>query len=260
MNHPLDALARHHPKSKSRGPKVIAFYLVNHSKRPEITLPWLQKVAHALELQSYEDYALFWQSAGVPVLVGSDLSQISKDAAVLAIFDKPDDSQALGWHTYSPEGHIYGKVFLDPVLDNGGTLDSGSDSATAVLSHEMLETTEDPYANALAQIDATTLEWRELCDRTEGDSYDKAGVAVSNFLGPRAFRDGPGPYDRMELLTSPWEVRPGGYVERWHLDKIGTEDELQTIWGERMPAYKRELKMLSHRRGARLARITSRNA
>lgn len=74
------------------------------------------------------------------------------------------------------------------------------------------------------------------CDRTQGDHYDVLGVTMSNFLGPRAFREGIGPYDYMQVLKSPWELRPGGYVIRRRPD--GTT---YNLWGDDVPAWRREL-------------------
>lgn len=67
------------------------------------------------------------------------------------------------------------------------------------------------------------------CDRTQGDVYDREGVDVSNFLGPRAFRDGDGPYDHLGLLVEPWEVRPAGYAIR------RTNGIVRNVWGYAYP-------------------------
>jgi hypothetical protein len=225
----------------------MRLYLVNMSQRSEFTAAVVQRIANAIEAQLYEDYAPMWQSVGAAVSIAPSLEGLPNDAAPIALRDAPDSSNAEGWHSYKNTGLVYGECFLDTVLDHGGTLIEGANSVSVLVSHECLETVEDPYANWLVQVDDKTIEWRELCDRVEGDFYDKEGVSVSNFLGPRAFRDGPGPYDKMELLTTPFEVRPGGYVDRWNVE-TGAVD---TIWGDRMPAHTRQAKARSHRRERR---------
>jgi hypothetical protein len=83
------------------------------------------------------------------------------------------------------------------------------------------------------------------CDRVQADSYEIEGVSVSNFLGPRAFREGTGPYDHMRLLRSPWEIRPGGYCIRRNGEGI------YPVWGAAVPAWVRELKMKGGSRTSR---------
>lgn len=212
--------------------------LVNMSKRPEMTAAVVQRIAHAIESQVCEDYAPFWQAACVPVTVAADVAHLPSNTSPIVILDAPDQSGAEGWHSYKDNFGSYGEVFTDTVLDHGGTLFEGSNSVSVLLSHEVLETIEDPYVNWLVQVDDNLLEWREVCDRVEADSYDKEGCAVSNFLGPRAFRQGPGPYDFMGLLTEPFEVRPGGYVQRWDV----TTNKLVTTWGPDYPDHRKTRK------------------
>lgn len=225
----------------------MQIHLINLSKRPEVSAAVVDRIAHAVELQLFEDYAPLWQSAGVTVRVSPSLDHLPADAMPLALLDAPDGSGAAAWHSYKSSGLVYGEVFCGSALDNGGTLIEGADSVSVLVSHEALEAVEDPYANWLVQVDDRTLEWRELCDRTQGDCYEKDGVSVSNFLGPRAFRDGPGPYDFRGLLTSPFEVRPAGYCDRWDV----VTGDIKTIWGAEVPAYVRQAKTRSHRRATR---------
>jgi hypothetical protein len=232
-------------------------YLVSASKHPDVTRPLLDRIAEALEFQLYQHVAPFSQSAGVRVFALSSMEALPDNdgASPLVIYDDPDQAGALGWHTYnSKSGKIHGTAFVKPILDNGGTLVQGSNSLSAVLSHEAIEASMDPYVNLLAMMDdGETLEPVEGCDRVQGDSYDIGGVSVSNFLGPRAFRSGPGPYDWLGKLQNPWDIAPGGYCQRFNI-KTG---KTSTLWGEKMPAWKRDLVLkkrelslsrLSHRR------------
>jgi len=220
----------------------MQFFLASVSKDPSINRPLLDQLANVFELQLYTHVAPFWQGGGARVLAVSSLDSMpdTGDVCPVIVFDDPDQPGALGYHTYDPKDREYAKVFWQPIKENGGTLIQGADSLSVTGSHEIVESYVDPYVNDFSFVDAHTAEWKEACDRTEGDSYEHVGVALSNFLGPRAFRDGDGPYDWMRLLQSPWEVRPGGYVQRMDI-RTG---KISTTWGPKMPAWKRELKEL----------------
>lgn len=219
--------------------------LASVSKDPTINPVVLQRIAAALEIQIYRDVGPFWQFAGMPVKVFGSIDAIPKDAAPLIVFDDPDQSGALGWHDVDPTGRAYGRAFWKIIQQYGGTILTGAESLSVTLSHEALEMIGDPYVNFWAQMPDGGLECLELCDRVEADSYPIDGVAVSNFVGPRAFRNGNGPWDFMRLLKSPWEIRPGGYAIRMKGGKI------TNVWGEGFAQWKKELKELPSSRTAR---------
>ena len=215
-------------------------YLVSASKNPDITKPWLDRVAEALEFQLYQHVAPFWQLSGVRVLALSNIAALPthSGASPLIIYDTAEQAGFLGWHTYNAkEGQIHGTTFVDPILAGGGSLNDGPNAVSVTLSHEAIEAVLDPYVNAMAFKDDNTLEPLEACDRVQGDSYDIGGISVSNFLGPRAFRDGPGPYDWLRRLQNPWDLTPGGYCMRLDL----TTRVWGTTWGNTVPQWKRDL-------------------
>jgi hypothetical protein len=207
----------------------------------------LSRIAAALETQLYQHYAPFWQSAGMNVRVVEPNDEIltHQDACPLIVYDTADQPGALGYHSLQARAQVYGKCFWQVIRNSGGSLIDGANSLSVTLSHETLEMVGNPYVNFWADMDETTQEGVELCDRVEDDSYTIDGVAVSDFLGPRAFRDGPGPYDWMNLLQSPWEIRPGGYVIR---RQGGT---VYNTWGEQYPEHKKALKTSPDSRLAR---------
>lgn len=215
-------------------------YLVNASQHPGVTRPLLDRIAQALEFQLYQHAGPFCQQMGVRVFVLSSIESLPDRAgsSPLVIYDDPDQAGVLGWHTYnSREGRIHGTAFVKPILDNGGTLIEGPYSLSATLSHEALEAVYDPYVNLFALTPDDMLEPYEACDRVQGFAYDIAGVSVSNFLGPRAFRDGSGPYDWMGKLASPWDIAPGGYCQRYDLSR----HEFVTLWGSEVPSWRKKL-------------------
>jgi hypothetical protein len=237
-------------------PKRMKLYLVSASKNPVITRPLLERIAEALEEQQFAHVAPFWQFAGVHVGVIDDISQLPKDdgSAPLVVYDKPDQANALGWHTYNADsGRIHGTAFLEPILANDGSLTEGPNSLSCTLSHEAIEAVCDPYVNAFVFKTAQTIEPIEACDRVEGDDYPINNVSVSNFLGPRAFRDGPGPYDWLRKLEMPWDLTPGGYCERTNI----ATGKTTTVWGDLMPEWKRELKR--EKRAFKLSRLANRS-
>lgn len=220
--------------------------LVSASKDPNITPALLQQIAAALEVQIYRDFGPFWQFAGMPVKVFGSLSSIPADAAPLVIFDDPDQSGALGWHHVDPNGRAYGRAFWKVIQSYGGSLIKTPNSLSVTLSHEALEMIGDPYVDWWARMPNGQLECLEVCDRVQADAYDIDGVWVSDFLGPRAFRNGLGPYDFMRVLKSPWEIRRGGYAIR-----MTTSGQVTNVWGQDFPDWQKELKALPSSRTAR---------
>src|SRR6185437_14392559 len=61
---------------------------------------------------------------------------------IVGILDDSDQAGVLGWHEIGD-----GRVFARPVLENGGNALSNELSVCSVLSHEVLETFGDLYAN-----------------------------------------------------------------------------------------------------------------
>lgn len=216
--------------------------IVSFSRDKLITLPLIQRIASALELQLYAHFSPVWQAEGVPVTAYASLADVPKDTSPLLVFDEPDQEKALGWHSVDVNGRPLGRAFWHLIQKHGGTLVDGAMSLSVTLSHEVLEMVGNPYVNFWADMPSGEQEAIELADRVEADFYRiEDGVSVSNFLTPRAFRDGAGPYDFLDTLRSPWEIRPGGYTIRRSGDKV------YDVWGEHYPRWKREMKEASPR-------------
>ena len=223
--------------------------LTSLSTDPDVK-PVLDDIAEAIEVQLFQHYGPFWQANGMQVRTVLDPTTLPPDASAIVVFDNPDQAGTLGWHSVSPDGLAYGRAFWQIIKESGGSLYGGANSLSVTLSHECLEAIGNPYVNFWADVDDDTQEAMELCDRVEADAYiikvgeDKPkDIYVSNFLGPRAFRSGPGPYDWMRLLKSPWELRPGGYAIRRQGKKV------TNLWGQAYPEERKPLKMVA---GSRL--------
>lgn len=236
----------------------MEIYIASVSKHPEITRSFLDRVCDALEFQLNAHVAPFWQHGMVKVAAVTDPNSIPHvdGACPIVIYDEPDQVGVLGWHTYDPTtGRMPGTAFVNPVLKNGGSLTKGAYSLSATLSHEAIEALINPYVNHFAHVSGSFYEPVEACDRVQGDSYVIGDVSVSNFLGPRAFRDGPGPYDWLRLMAKPWEVRPGGYCIR--VD--AANGEVHTLWDSQAPVWYKEMKLAKQKVGlSRIGRLECR--
>lgn len=130
------------------------------------------------------------------------------------VIDIPDVDGALGYHDEGDDGVPYIKVFVNPVLDNGGTALVGSLSLSAVLSHEVLELIGDGPANRWVDGPSGSDFAAELCDACQDTFYVVDGVSVSNFVlqaffDPKAQKGSR--FDFMGKLMQPFSMTSGGY-------------------------------------------------
>lgn len=192
----------------------------------------------------------------------SDLSDLPVNSCYpMIIMDTPDISGALGYHT-DDIGFIYSRIFVNPVLDNGGGILTGDVTVSSVLSHEACEMFADPDTTLWAKgtpIKQGDQYAYEICDPVQGDAYTisvgafwgKRDVQVSNFVTPDWFKLNPiiksTQYDYLNKVSSPFTMSPGGYmVVR---NSQGTE---QNVFGEILPpAWRMETKKHNMARTAR---------
>ena len=138
----------------------------------------------------------------------------------IVILDDPDQAGVLGYHTKSPGGKVWARVFVKPVTSRGGSMTHGSLSVSAVLSHEIIEAYCNPNINIWARRSDGTLVAHEACDPVENDSYDVTTangtkVTVSNFVLPSWFDPYPSPgtqFDYMNILNRPFTMSSKGYI------------------------------------------------
>lgn len=215
----------------------------------------------AYDMAMIADYQLRHHMAAAwgiqpPLLAYMQAGEQGKFDALIGILDDADQAGVLGWHTEGPNANVYGRVFARPVLDNGGAIMTGALSVCSVLSHEVLETAGDAACNGWSQRGDGTLVARELCDPVEGDTYpvtitSKSGTgltgSVSDFVFPAWFDpDAKGaPYDWMNLLSAPFEVRRDGYVI------VMSGGTVTDQWGEEYPEWRKDTKAHPTARTAR---------
>ena len=175
-----------------------------------------QLMVEACKLQLAQHVAPMWLKGGWNVVV----NQADNVGYPIVILDNPDHAGALGYHTESPNGKVWGRVFVRPVVEAKGTMLTGALSVSAVLSHEVIEAYCDPNVNLWADRNNGTMIAYEACDPVENDSYDMttskgAKVAVSNFVLPAWFDAQAAvdaKFDFMAKLTKPFSMSKGGYL------------------------------------------------
>jgi hypothetical protein len=189
-----------------------------------IAMPDFERVVAAIGKQVSQHFQPEWGKAAtlktVALTVGPRAAPIDKNSG--AIIYVGDDSQdpttgvenALGYHGRNHARVPYGFVYLDICAQYG-------DPWSSTLSHEVLELLEDPTAIKVvtgpAPDDPQVPVYYDLevCDPTQGDSYEIDGVVVSNFVGRAYFgqRGGSGKTNYLDLQLEPFGVRPKGYFQ-----------------------------------------------
>lgn len=177
----------------------------------------------------------------VPALELATMTDRSPDAdAIIFIVDEPDIDGALGYHDEVAGGLFYAKIFVKPIIENGGSLQTGANSVSATISHELLEMLGDESANKWAdRTDSLASYAFELCDAVQNDSYDIDGVAVSNFVYPAFFDEkaaADSRFDYLGKLSAPFEMTSGGY------QIVRDEYGIKLIYGKDFPTWQKEMK------------------
>jgi hypothetical protein len=210
-------------------------------------------MARACATQLRQHFAPLWGLLPAPVTYLRDEDQAPPGSWVIAVLDDSDQAGALGWHTEEQGDLIYGRVFVRPVLDNGGDVLSKPLSVASVASHEVLETAADPRCNLWADDGRGVAYALEVCDPVESDAYavvvrGHGRVTVSNFVTPAWFDPNAGTGDRFDWLgrvSSPFAMTEGGYVV------VMREGKVDQHYGERYPDWRKETKRADTARAAR---------
>ena len=148
-----------------------------------------------------------------------EIVENENDGIPIVLIRNSDEAGALGYHTQDPDGKVWGRVFTEPVLLHGGSIMTGPNSISTVLSHEILEAFYNPYVNLWSNRGDSSFVALELCDPVQGDSYEieieGKKVSVSNFVLEAWFdreMKPAGRFDYMQKLSSPLQMSRGGYT------------------------------------------------
>jgi hypothetical protein len=215
----------------------VNIVVVNHS--PKVDAHSFALMVAACDMQLRYHFCPAWGKQAATVRGATDDKHLQPGDCLIGIFDHADAAGALGYHDESPGGHVYGKVFVDVTLQQGGGLLTGDCSVSSVLSHEIPEAAADAYCNLWADMPNGEQAALEVCDPVEGDSYvivvSGVQVNVSNFVYPSYFNALPAPgtrFDRMGKLKAPFTMTPGGYMI---VRKAGRASQ---VYGAEYPTWK----------------------
>jgi len=177
---------------------------------------------------------------------------LADNAFVIHIMDEPDVDGALGYHDEAPNGRAYGRVFVKPTLDNGGTLSTGSNSVSVTLSHELIEAVGDEHVQLWAtNFNTGHLVAYENCDPVEADEgYEIHGIAVSNFVTDLWFdaqAKAGQQFDFLNRLKAPFSLSTGGYMT------VSDGRQTSQVYADGYPQWKKDLKLKYGRQGTRKA-------
>jgi hypothetical protein len=197
-------------------------------------------MTEAIASQVQSDVALAWDREPAAVEFYADAAAIPADAHVITITDTIKDQPAgvLGFHTEDPGGKLWGTVAAQPELNNGGKVTTGDWSVSSVLSHEVLEMFIDPNCNLWSNDGKGSIYTFEVCDPVEAPTYVVNGVSVSNFVTPAWFDPlaKGAQFDKLGLLTAPFEILKGGYVV------YASAGKEQQKYGAEFPQWRKEMK------------------
>lgn len=193
--------------------------ILNKSTRYTNNANVLNQIAAAVNTQLVQHVCPAWSITPWQCVFYPNETMVPAGAYRLWILDDTDQAQALGYHDQDPNGVPYGRVFVKPIIQSGGTDFNGANSVSVTISHEVCEIVGDPEVNAWRQMNNGKLTCQELCDAVEGDAYPVAvngtNIFVSNFLLPAWFDMIPvkgSKFDYLGKLKAPFTMTKGGYM------------------------------------------------
>jgi len=170
-----------------------------------------------------------------------------KGAWAIVFLDDADQPGALAYHDLTPDGLPESKVFVKTTIQNG-------DLVSVSASHELVEMLVDPAINLLTTgPDAEAFYAYESADPVEETSFPVNRIPMSNFVYPAYFESfrqpGSTHFDRMHVVTAPFEILSGGY------QLIFKDGEWQSVFGSdaKRDRFAKEDRRL-HRSEARMRR------
>ncbi len=199
--------------------------VLNKSKR--VTDADARLMTRACNRQLRRDVAPAWECVPWKVKFYRQRSDLPKRCIAIVIFDDADEPDTLGYHSEDSEGRRFGRVFVKPTIEAGGSILGTGDSVSVTLSHEVIEAFIDPDLNLWAEGRRDLMWAYEICDPVESHSYrikmGKRFVGVSNFVYSAWFDLENPPNTRtdyLNLTTKPFQLAPGGSAVTWNGHEI----------------------------------------
>lgn len=190
---------------------MTTYSLLNSSTAPELTPAWLAQTAQDIQ-EAYD--TVFAPKRGVlPATIQVGVTDATD--RVVEFVDVLDDPQAIAYHTVDGQGRPVLKVGVNAVRAEGGNfLDALTDAAT----HEVWETTGDPFCNGYLDHSGLIVGKPDVCDEwadpVQGSGWRQGQTWCANFTLAAwgDAEDVDGPYDAMSVLGKPFACAPGGYL------------------------------------------------
>jgi len=217
--------------------RTIDLALVNHDSG---LLPTeLRQFSYALEEQLREDVAPIWGRCANPWVAGG-VENLPPKVWQLHFWGTPRDahvSGALGYHQTQGNQHVpVGHVFVKTIRTHG-------EEWSVIASHEAIEMLGNEWINlevSRTRANGAKELWpRELCDACQGLSYQRKGVALSDFVYPEWFIEGSdGPFDHLRQLKEPFQIHESGYAAIRKI--VGGSITERNVYGAAYPRWRKK--------------------
>lgn len=182
------------------------------------------KMSMACHKQVFFDLAPVWATLHRPVKVLKPGKEVPRGDYVIELRDFSEGG-TLGYHTELEGDVVAGVVGVGTILDAGKQVLIGDLSVSVILSHEVCEMVVNPSVSGWSDTGKGWLVATEVCDPVQNDYYLIDGVSVSNFCYPDFFSpvvSEDDKFDRMGILSAPFEIAPKGYVLNYEGGNIST--------------------------------------
>lgn len=137
----------------------------------------------------------FCKAWKIPPVVVSWKKKSSRTPCI--VISDADQPPVYGFHTFL-SGYPFGRMYVTS---------SDINLNSRILSHEVFEILANPEFNK--NVDTYLV---EVCDPVMLDVYEIDSIQISNWVYPSWFdKNGKRPYDKMDILTKPFETSKGGY-------------------------------------------------
>lgn len=240
-------------------PVIPTIHVVNKSK--SLSDEDFRDIVEACKIQLDAHVAPMWGRTSWQITSGT-----CEDSPgyPIVIMDDADQAGSLGYHTQTPDGKIWGRVFVDSILKcSGSMMSNGWLSVSSILSHEIIETFIDPDINMWANMSQNVLVAYEVCDPVEMDTYEIVAssgkpVCVSNFVLPTWFNPTSDPndkFDYMSRVTAPLKMTRGGYM----VIHNSMTCETKTAYGPETSEIRRKLRQDPHPAARSIRKIFSKS-
>jgi len=190
---------------------VVAIYNESKFAPNDFTATAIEEMVAACQIQLDRDVPEISSAMPVKLLIVECAAAVPAGAIPCPMHDGAPEQGVLGDH-WAKGGQPKLEVFVKEILSNGGTIKDGSNSISACLSHELLETQGSKGANGYKDDGKGVLHSDERVDAIEDLVYVINTVTVSGFLGDNWFvPDAKTDLDILGFCKEAFQRSPNGY-------------------------------------------------